>query len=163
MGAEIISQGLSACESGGVLRIGKQLCAIALEDCLFCGQRAGFLVLSGQLASFDFAGFDVGLIEGVDPDDGSSDGGGDLPAEKFLAEVVSVADRNANHWMSGGFEGGNFGVLRGVGGGIETNIRKNSVAAVARGSGGGPARHGGGCVSPRSRGCVGAAGRASAP
>ena len=38
-------------------------------------------------------------------------GGGDFPAEEFLAEVVDVRDRDANDRMPGLLEGGDLGVL----------------------------------------------------
>src|SRR6266436_8410831 len=69
MGAEIVSQRLSTRERPSVFRIGKQLNTVALEDWLFGRQRAGLLISSSQLASFDFTGFNIRLIEGVDADD----------------------------------------------------------------------------------------------
>ena len=60
------------------------------EDGVSAGSDAGSFVFAGEFPGFDFAGFDVGLIEGVDADDGAGNGGGDLPAEKFLAEIVNV-------------------------------------------------------------------------
>ena len=47
-------------------------------------------VFSSEFARFDFAGFDVGLIESVDADDGAGDGGSNFPAEKFLADGVDI-------------------------------------------------------------------------
>ena len=63
----------------------------------------------------DLAGLDVGLIEGVDADDRAGDRCCDLPAEKFLAEAVGVGDGDADYGLSGFFDGGDLGVLRGVG------------------------------------------------
>ena len=69
----------------------KSLTPSALEESAF--RRAAIPFCSYSVVSFlrlDLAGFDVGLIEGVDADDRAGDRGGDFPAEEFLAEVVDV-------------------------------------------------------------------------
>ena len=46
-----------------------------------------------QLARGDFARFDVRLIERIDADDRARHRRGNLPAEKFLAEIVDIGQR----------------------------------------------------------------------
>src|SRR2546429_4722481 len=48
---------------------------------------------------------DVGLVERIDAHDCPRDGGCELPAEKLLAEIVSVLERQPDHGVSGGHEG----------------------------------------------------------
>src|SRR5258708_38350309 len=79
----------------GVRRIGEELDAARHEDRLLFRQRAGLFISRRQLARFDLAGLDIGLIEWVDPDDRAGDRGGDLPAEELLAELVTVFERDA--------------------------------------------------------------------
>ena len=73
MSAQISSQGLIVTggfrQSVGILRIGEQLDAAVLENWLLGGQGTGLLVFRGQIARGNLAGFDIGLIEGVDADD----------------------------------------------------------------------------------------------
>src|SRR5205807_1410767 len=48
---------------------------------------------------------DVGLVERIEAHDCPRDGGCELPAEKLLAEIVSVLERQPDHGVSGGHEG----------------------------------------------------------
>ena len=48
---------------------------------------------------------DVGLVERIDAHDCPRDGGCELPAEKLLAEIVSVLERQPHHGVPGGREG----------------------------------------------------------
>ncbi len=82
-----------AIERGGIFFVGVQLDAVAVKEWSFIRQLAVFFVLAGQFFGFDLAGFHIRLIEGVDADDGAGDGGGDFPAEEFLAEIVNVVQR----------------------------------------------------------------------
>ena len=91
--------------------IGEELDAVVFEDWLLGGKGAGLLVFRRQVASGDLAGFDIGLVEGVDADDRAGDRGGDFPAEEFLAEIVNVGERDADDRMAGLFERRDFGVL----------------------------------------------------
>ena len=50
------------------------------------GSEPVLFVFIGQLARFDLAGFHVRLVERIDADNRTRDGGGNLPAEEFLAE-----------------------------------------------------------------------------
>ena len=45
-----------------------------MRRCTRRGQLAGLLILFGELAGGDFAGLDVGLIEGIDAQDRTRDG-----------------------------------------------------------------------------------------
>ena len=78
----------------------------------------------------DLAGFDVGLIEGVDADDRARDGGRNLPAEEFLPQVVDVGDGDPNDRVPGFFERRDFGVLRGVGRGFQTKVGEDAIVAI---------------------------------
>ena len=56
---------------GRVLLVGEELEACFFNDRIFGRKRALAFVRRRQLLGFDFAGFDVGLIEGVDADESS--------------------------------------------------------------------------------------------
>src|SRR5579863_6343034 len=98
MGAEVACERLIIADSFRkrirILGIGKKLDATLFarpfKDRLFGRKGAGLLVLLGQTASSNLAGFDIGLIEGVDAEDGSGHRSCNLPAEKFLTEVVNI-------------------------------------------------------------------------
>ena len=68
---------------GSILFVGEKFEASFFDDRFFGGKRAFAFVLRGELLGYDFAGFDVGLVEGVDPEYGARDGSSNLPAEKF--------------------------------------------------------------------------------
>src|SRR5450432_1407289 len=120
----------AAFEGVGIFFVGVELDAVAFEKRRFVGQLAGFFVLAGQFFGFNFAGFDVGLIEGVDADDRACDGGGNFPAEEFLAEVVDIVDGDAYDGMAGGFKSADGGILGFVGGGFEAQIGEDAIVAV---------------------------------
>src|SRR3984957_20539713 len=61
----------------------EKLDPLFLTHRLFRGQGAGLFELRCQSLRCNLAGFDIGLIECVDADDGTGDGSGNLPAEKF--------------------------------------------------------------------------------
>ena len=117
-------------EKRGVLVVGEELEALVFEERSLGRQLAGGFVFAGELAGFDFAGFDVGLVEGVDADDGAGDGSGDFPAEEFLAEVEFGADDDADDGMAGFFESGDGGVHRAVVFLGEAQIGEDAVVAV---------------------------------
>src|SRR6266550_4598668 len=79
-----------------ILSIGKKLNSFRFKKRRFRRQRAGALVFLRELSRDDFARFDVWLIERIDADNGSRDCRGDLPAEKFLTQIVNIRDRNGN-------------------------------------------------------------------
>ncbi len=110
--------------------IGEELDAVVFEDRLLRGQGAGLLVFRGQVAGRDLAGFNIGLVEGVDADDGAGYGGGDFPAEEFLAQIVNVAERNADNGMPGLLQRRNFGVLSRVRRGFQTHVGEDAIVAV---------------------------------
>ena len=97
-------------EKRGVFVVGKELEALVFEERGLGGQSAGGFVFAGEFTGFDFAGFDIGLVKSVDANDGACGGGGDFPAEKFLAEVEFCADDDADDGMAGFFESGDGGV-----------------------------------------------------
>src|ERR1700674_5273761 len=101
----------AAFQRDGILFIREKFDALLLEERRFRWKASGRFVLAREFLGFDFAGFDVRLIESVDPDDRTSDGCGDFPTEKFLPEIVSIWQRDAHDGMPGLFERGNRGIL----------------------------------------------------
>src|ERR1700675_1629795 len=79
----------------GVLLVRVELHALVGEDGSFRGKRAVLFVLGGEFPSGDLAGFDVRLVERIDADDRTSDGGSDFPAQHFLAQLVNVRHGDA--------------------------------------------------------------------
>ena len=73
MRAQIILEGMvrAGCfgEVGGVLVVRVKLDARFFKNRFFGRKRAREFVLRGELFGYDFARFDVGLIEGVDSKD----------------------------------------------------------------------------------------------
>ncbi len=104
--------GRSAFQLGGIALVGEELEAIHFEDGLFGRKLTGLFELIGQFASGDFAGFDVGLIEGVDADYRTGHGDGNLPAEEFRTEVVAIGNIDADDGMAGLFEERDGVILR---------------------------------------------------
>ena len=98
-----------------VCRIGEEFETAFLDDWFLGRKRPVHLVFRGQLLGLDLAGFDVRLIEGIDPNHRASHCRGDLPAEEFLAEIVSISQRDAHHRMSSFFQRCDFRVLSRVG------------------------------------------------
>src|SRR5690348_14203700 len=130
MSAQDIGKLARAGEGGSVALIGKQLNASVFEKRRLRRQLAGVLVFGGEFARFHFAGFDIGLIEGVDADDGTGDGGGDFPAKKFLADRVGIGNGDADDRMACLFDGGDGGVLRLVWFGGQPKVSENAIVAV---------------------------------
>src|SRR6266480_2408634 len=80
----------AAFQRGGILRIREKLDALLLEERRFRWKTPRRFVLARQFFGFDLAGFDVRLIEGVDPDDRTGDGRGDFPrSEEHTSELQS--------------------------------------------------------------------------
>src|SRR2546423_13823953 len=102
----------AAFQRGGILLIREKLDALLLEERRFRWKTPRRFVLARQFFGFDLAGFDVRLIEGVDPDDRTGDGRGDFPPEEFLPEIVSIWQRDAHPRMPRVFKSGNRGSLR---------------------------------------------------
>ncbi len=106
----------------------------SINQGFFRRQRAFGFVLGGQLLGDDLAGFDIGLVESVDAEDGSGDGGGNFPAEEFLAQVVDVGDSDVDDGVAGFFERGDLGVLRRVRRAFETKVGEDAVVTINGGS-----------------------------
>src|SRR5882757_1805014 len=117
-------------EDGGVFLVGEELEALVLEERGFERKLAGGFVFAGELAGLDFAGFDVGLVEGVDADDGARRGSGNFPAEKFLAEVELAAENYADDGMPGFFDSGDGRVRGPVVFPGEAQIGEDTIVAV---------------------------------
>ena len=60
-----------------------------------------FLVVLGQRARLVLARLDIRLVERIDADDRAGDGGGDLPAEEFLADVPDILHADPRNRMAG--------------------------------------------------------------
>src|SRR5213592_1446079 len=90
MSAKVIFQRVLVSQRTGILRIGEQLDSVLFENRFLRRKRAGLFIFAGQLFSFDFAGLNVRLIEGIDADDRPRNGRGDLPSEELLTYIVSV-------------------------------------------------------------------------
>ena len=82
-------RGVGACslrQLGGILFVGEELDAGIFKDRLLRRERTSLFVFRSQIPRRDLAGFDVGLVEGVNSDDRASHGSGNLPSEKFRAQ-----------------------------------------------------------------------------
>ena len=109
-----------AVHCGYIFLVGEEFDAAGFEKWNFWRKASGRFVLAGQFFGFDLAGFDVRLVEGVDANDLARDGRGDFPAEKFLAESISVRQSDSYDRMPGLFQGGNRGILSFIGLGCQT-------------------------------------------
>src|SRR5262249_46773804 len=87
-------------QGAGIRRVSEQLDSCLLEYWLFVGKRAGFLVLTRELSSLNFAGLDIRLVECINSDDRAGNGRRNLPAKELLAKIVSVAYRNSDDGMA---------------------------------------------------------------
>src|SRR5260370_10526099 len=84
-----------------VALVSEQLDAILLKEWRLRWKLARLFVFGCELPCRHFGGFNVRLIERADADDRSGDGGGDFPAVKFLAHVVTIAHSNSDHPLPG--------------------------------------------------------------
>ena len=94
-----------------VFLVREKLDAFLLEERRFRWETSGRFVLARQFLGFNLAGFDVRLVEGVNPDDGTGNSSGDFPPEEFLPEIVGVRQSDAHHGVPGFFEGSNGCIL----------------------------------------------------
>src|ERR1700694_2719538 len=117
-------------EVGGVLIVGEKLEARFFKYGFFGRKRAREFVFRGELFGYDFARFDVGLIEGVDPEDGACDRGRNFPAKELLPEIVDVGYGNAYDRVPGFFQRGDLGILHRVGGALQPEVGESSVITI---------------------------------
>ena len=75
-----------------------------LEDRRVRGERAGLFISVGELARLDLARFDIRLIERIDADDGSGDGGRDLEAEELLGNQICRGEPDAHDGLTGALQ-----------------------------------------------------------
>src|SRR5579859_5604065 len=115
----------------GILLVGEEFDSVLLKDGRLGRQRTFLFVLRRELASCNLAGLDVGLIEGVDANDGAGYGSGHLPAEEFAAEIVGFVNGNPYDGMSSALQGVNRGILFGIRSGLQSQISKDAVVAVS--------------------------------
>src|SRR6185312_9855620 len=85
---------------GRIALVSKELYAAIIEERRFFRQLAGFLILFSQLTGDDLAGFNVRLIEGVDFQNRSRYCRGNLPAEEFLPQIVSIRQFDFDNRMA---------------------------------------------------------------
>ena len=114
----------------GVGRIGVEGEAVALQDGGFGGALAALLVGLGESAGLDLAGLDVGLIEGIDADDGAGHGDGDLPAEELLEQHLSIGQGDADHRLAGLLEVAGRLVAGDVILAVQAQIGEQAIGAV---------------------------------
>ena len=82
-----------------------------LQQRRFRRQFPGPLVCGGEFACFVLAGLDVRLIEGIDAEDRTGNGHGELPAEEFLTDVIAIGDSDAHDRVTCFFNGGDRVIL----------------------------------------------------
>ena len=99
-----------------------------------CWRERTFLLEMVEEFSREVLGLlDVGLVEGVDSEDGTGDGGGELPAEELATQGVTVSEGEAQDGMACGGEAVYVGVQRIVGVASEAEGDEEAVAAVGGG------------------------------
>src|SRR6266851_1346140 len=129
MGLQNISKSW-AVHGGHILFVGEEFYAACFEKWHFWRQAPGGFILARQLAGFDLAGLDVGLVESIDADDGACNSRSDFPTEKFLAKIVGVRQSDANDGLSSLFEGGNRSILGLVGLRRQAQISEHAIVAI---------------------------------
>src|SRR5260370_42282253 len=117
-------------EVGGVLVVREKLEARFFKYGFFGRKRAGEFVFRGELFGYDFARFDVGLIEGVDPEDGACDRGRNFPAKELLPEIVDLRYGEAYDRAPGFFQRGDLGILPRVGGVLQPEVAEASFIMI---------------------------------
>ena len=122
-------------ELGGVARIGIEGHAILAEYRRLFGQAMRLLVGLGQRARLVLARLDIRLVERVDADDRAGHGGGDLPAEEFLADVPDILHADPRDRMAGPLQRLHRLALRRIGLPVQLQVGEEPVAAVALGRG----------------------------
>src|SRR5712692_5055638 len=115
-----------------ILFVGEEFDAACFKKWHFWRKASSRFVLARQLLRFDLAGLHVGLVEGIDADDGSRYSRSDLPPEKFLAQIVNIRERNAHNGVPGLFKRGNRSVLSLIGLCCESQVSKHSIVAIDR-------------------------------
>jgi hypothetical protein len=85
--------------------------------------------MGNQPARFELARLDVGLIERIDTQDRAGHGGGKLPAEELLADVVRIGERDAHGGLPGRLERGDGDVLGGVEAGVQPQVDEDAIAS----------------------------------
>jgi hypothetical protein len=63
-------------------------------------QLASFVVGVSQFAGFNLAGFDIGLIERINPQKCTRNSGCQFPTEKFLRDLPCMVQRNGNNRLA---------------------------------------------------------------
>src|SRR5260370_6870388 len=99
-----------AMHGGYILFVGEKFYAACFEKRDFWWKASSGFVLAGQLLGFDLAGFDVGLVEGVNADQGAGDGSSYFPAEKFLTASIGAWEDESNPGVPGLFQSGPRGI-----------------------------------------------------
>ena len=118
---------------GRIARIGIESHAILAKQRRVFGQTMRFLIGIGQRARLVLARLDIRLVERVDADDRAGDGGGDLPAEEFLADVPDILYADSRDRMAGPLQRLHGLALRRIDLPVQLQIGEEPVAAVALG------------------------------
>src|SRR5438034_10443807 len=105
MSSQISPQALVLCRDFPkflrVFCIGEELDAVLFKHRDFRWQSPGLFILLRQLPGFEFAGFNVRLVERIDANNRAGYGDRNFPTAEFLAQIVDVRDRNSNYWLYG--------------------------------------------------------------
>ena len=114
----------------GVGRIRKQADLVFLQQRRLRRQLARFFECACQLARGELAGLDIGLVERVDSEHGAGDSRGDLPAEKFLAELYPVLEQNTHDRVAGALQRRDGIVLFSIRCAVQAHINEQAVITV---------------------------------
>src|SRR5436190_2974608 len=128
---QVTGKRVGLAERARILCVGEELDPILFEDRLFGGKRSRFLILIGQFAGFNLAGFDVRLVKSVDADDRAGNSSSNFPAEEFLAEIVGILNSDTHSWLPGLLERSHLGILISIGRRFESQIREYTIVAVS--------------------------------
>ena len=127
--------GRGAGRSGrGVIHRGEETQRPVFQHRRLVRERTGLFKRLGQRTRGCFAGFDVGLVEGVDVQQGAGDRGCHFPAEEFLSDIQAVGQRNTHHGLARGLQRGECGVVLILA--VEADGHEQAVVAVHLGRAG---------------------------
>ena len=76
---------------------------VSYDQTLRC-ERAVMDILSEQAFGVVLRFLHIGLIEGVDAEQGPGNRGGELPQEELFAQIERIVETVTQHWMAGSFQ-----------------------------------------------------------
>ena len=130
MGLEYTGKGAIRLQGGGIVPVREEFDAVVGCEGRFFGKLADGFVFIGQSAGCDLARLDIGLVEGVDFENGTGDGGCDLPQKELLSEIVRVTNGEPHNGMVGVFDCLDRKLFIGVGRALEAEIDEKAIVAV---------------------------------